>query len=211
MNALSFRGNERYYLLKEEKKNIYSNGKLLSLAFKCTIFMSLLSEKKHLREKDMGIFQQLYENYYSRMVLFAASIVYDREEAEDIVQDVFQYLWDKAEVIEIKTSLKNYLFTAVRNGALNKIRKHNILDVHAEQIREAWYLSLEIEPDTDSERMEQINREVEKFPKQMKKIFLLRTEEEKRYKEIAQELNISLNTVKTQLKRAFKLLREKII
>lgn len=173
--------------------------------------MSLLSEKKRLHEKDMGIFQELYESYYSRMVLFAASIVYDNEEAEDIVQDVFQYLWDNAEVIDIKTSLKNYLFTAVRNGALNKIRQYHIRDAHADQIREAWYLALEPEPKPDQERLARIHKVVENFPKQMKKIFLLRTQEEKKYKEIASQLNISTNTVKTQLKRAFKLLREKLI
>jgi RNA polymerase sigma-70 factor (ECF subfamily) len=172
--------------------------------------MSLLSDKKRLRQKELGVFQELYEHYYSRMVLFAMSLVYDPDEAGDIVQEVFYYLWDKAETIEIKTSLKNYLFTAVRNAALNRIRHYHIHDAHAGQIREAWYLALEPDPDPDEERLARIQEVVDTFPSQMQKIFLLRTRDEKRYEEIAQELGISLNTVKTQIKRAFQLLRKKL-
>ena len=172
--------------------------------------MSLLSDKKRLSQKELGLFQELYEHYYSRMVLFAMSLVYDLDEAEDIVQEVFYYLWDKAETIEIKTNLKNYLFTALSNAAMNRIRHYHIRDAHAGQIREAWYLALEPEPDPDEERLARIQKVVDVFPPQMQKIFLLRTRDEKKYEEIADELGISLNTVKTQLKRAFRLIREKL-
>jgi RNA polymerase sigma-70 factor (ECF subfamily) len=172
--------------------------------------MSLLSDEKRLRKKELGVFQELYEQYYSRMVLFAMSLVYDQNEAEDIVQEVFYYLWDKAETIEVKTSLKNYLFKAVSNAALNRIRHYHIRDSHAEQIREAWYLALEPDPDSDEERLARIQEVVDKFPYQMQSIFLLRIRDGKKYEEIAHELGISLNTVKTQLKRAFRLIREKL-
>jgi len=78
-------------------------------------------------KKDKKIFKNLYEKYYSQAVLFATSIVYDKEEAKDIVQEVFFYLWDNADNIRIKTSIKQYIFTAVKNKSLNLIRQYKIM------------------------------------------------------------------------------------
>ena len=60
--------------------------------------------------RDPDYFRSLYEKYFLPLTEFAEAIVYDREEAKDIVQDVFFYLWDNAEKIRINKSIKHYLF-----------------------------------------------------------------------------------------------------
>jgi len=162
-------------------------------------------------KKDKKIFKNLYEKYYSQAVLFATSIVYDKEEAKDIVQEVFFYLWDNADNIRIKTSIKQYIFTAVKNKSLNLIRQYKIRDNNEDQIREAYFMAGEMYPETDHDKVVKLRLGINELPKQMKKVLQLKVYEGKTYNEIAEELGISINTVKTHLKRAFDILRKQLI
>ena len=78
--------------------------------------------KKH----DKEAFRFLYEYYFTKIVLFAESYLYDEEEARDLVQDLFFHLWDHSEALHVTTSIKSYLFTSVRNRCLNILRDLNI-------------------------------------------------------------------------------------
>lgn len=161
--------------------------------------------------KELDWFNSLYSEYYPQLVKFAEAIVFDSEEAKDIVQDVFIHLWNHADKIKITTSISGYLFTSVKNKALNHIKSVRITDVHNERVKEAYLYACYLEPQSDDELLTRVYSEIENFPAQMKKILLLRTEKNMKYDEIAQALNLSKNTVKTHLKNAFRLLREKLI
>ena len=161
--------------------------------------------------KEISCFNSLYEEYFAQLVKFAEAIVFDSEEAKDIVQEVFFHLWDNADKIKITTSISGYLFTSVKNKALNHIKSVRITDVHNERIKEAYLYACYLEPESDDELLTRVYSEIENFPAQMKKVLLLRTEKNMKYDEIAKLLNLSKNTVKTHLKNAFRLLREKLI
>ncbi len=162
-------------------------------------------------QKELNYFNGLYTEYYSQLVRFAEAIVFDREEARDIVQEVFFNLWDNAGKIRITTSIQGYLFTAVKNKALNHVKSCRVVDRHNDRVREAFLFACHLEPDDHDEQMGRVWETINKFPSQMKKVIILRATREMKYDEIARELGLSINTVKTHLKKGFSLLRKTLI
>lgn len=140
------------------------------------------------------------------MVLYAHNFLFDQDASEDIVQEVFIFLWENAAAINIQKSLKNYLFSMVRNKCLNYLKSLKITD-NINLIDLNSMLLIEEDLDTLSEQEKaivytRILKIVETFPQSMQEIFRLKFLEDYKYNEIADELDISVNTVKTQLKRA---------
>ena len=148
---------------------------------------------KSLYKRDYNAFHYLYESYFSKMVLFAESYVYDEEEAKDLVQDLFFYIWDHADSLLIKTSLKAYLFTSLRNRCLNALRDRKIVDSCNETVEMRLQNALNTLPD------------------KCREIILLKIVEGKKNKEIANQLGLAETTVKTQVQRAYRILREQLI
>ncbi len=160
---------------------------------------------------SLSFFKNLYDSYYLELVGFAEAILFDRDEAEDVVQEVFCYLWDNRRSVYISSNLKSYLFTSVKNRSLNRIKRVKLLDQHSDRIKEAYLFSLNIDPSTDEKRLQRIYKLSESFPEKMGRVFFLRIREGKRYEEIADEMGISINSVKTHLKRAFNILRKSLL
>lgn len=159
-----------------------------------------------IKKKNHFVFKRLFEGLYFELVLHANGYLFDRASSEDVVQDVFISLWEKADKIEVDTSLKAYLYAMVRNSCLNKLKAIKIKDTSKILEVEAIF-SLEENtdsfPDTDKEIRYQLALDViGQLPKKMRAIVELRYVNNYRYKEIADELSVSINTVKTQLKRA---------
>ena len=161
--------------------------------------------------RDLKVFKKLFNTYYSDLVGFTASIIYDEDEAVDIVQEIFYHLWDHAEEINITTSLKHYLFTAARNKALNLIKHYRIRDKHENGIREAFLMAGEADSGLNEERLDMLMKAVEDLPPQMKKVITLKVSSGKQYSEIAEDLGLSINTVKTHMKRAMDILRKNLL
>ena len=165
-------------------------------------------------------FDDIYINYFSRMLHFAKEYVLFEEDAENIVQDVFVFLWEKKDFVEIKTSLTTYLFTLVKNKCLDLIRhkmiaeeySQVIMDEYKEELNMKLY-SLEIFSQTfpaESDIEQLIRKAIHKLPEKCKTIFLKSRIEGKRYKEIADELHLSINTVEGQMSIALKKLRTEL-
>ncbi|MFY0715332.1 RNA polymerase sigma-70 factor [Seonamhaeicola sp. NFXS20] len=156
--------------------------------------------------KDEKKFKKFFENYYEDFVLFANKYLFDKDSSEDIVQEVFIYLWENASNLKIETSLKGYLYTMIRNRCLNYLKSIKITDNY--EFLE-FNLKLTTEQDLSSISEDekkivyhQILKIVDSLPEKMREIVKLRFIYNYKYLEIAKELNISVNTVKTQLKRA---------
>ena len=121
------------------------------------------------------------------------------------MQDVFVNLWDNRETFNIKISIKTYLYTSVKNSCLNYIKRENFFSSTDENNEP---------PDksgkTQLDKMEEdeinsaIRNAINKLPEKCREIFMMCRYDELSYKEIAEILDISINTVKTQLKRAMK-------
>lgn len=159
---------------------------------------------------DENAFEQLFRKYYGSLCEYGRSILCDGELAEDVVQEVFIYFWDHREIIRIHSSVKSYLYTAVRHGALNLLEKQLIERKHSNQLTE--FIEFLQTSDYSEEEQEEINRiraVMAELPKQCLKVFLMSALDGKKYQEIADELGVSVNTVKTHITKAYRLIREK--
>lgn len=164
---------------------------------------------------DKKAFEQLFRDWYVRLCVYAESIVRDRDLAEDLVQGIFCTLWEKRDRVDVRESVKSYLYRSVYNSALNTIKHEKVKIAFLEFIRKH-----EKEEDNDIERffdsedrnivLKELNRAIETLPDQCREIFLLSRFAGKKSAEIASELDLSIRTVEAQLYRAMKRLREEL-
>lgn len=165
-------------------------------------------------------FDTIYVNYFSRMFHFAKEYVLFDEDAENVVQDVFVLLWEKKDVLDVKMSLGTYLFTLVKNKCLDFLRHKTIAEEYSQEIQEEYseelqmkLYSLEVFNETFSSASDVedvIKKAIDSLPDKCKTIFLKSRIEGKKYKEIADELHISVNTVEGQMSIALKKLRAEL-
>ena len=166
-----------------------------------------------IREKHQKSFEALFHLYYEPLVIHAQHYFPERSSCEDIVQEVFIYLWENADSMSITVSLKGYLYKMVKNRMLNHLRtlKENydleVLDY--ESVKET-YEEFEYIQDENNLKLSILFILIDDLPKRMKEIFILKHRRNLSYSEISEHLEISLNTVKTQLKRAKIILQSQI-
>ncbi|MGN0047353.1 MAG: RNA polymerase sigma-70 factor [Bacteroides sp.] len=151
-------------------------------------------------------FQDVFQRYYVSLSLFANRYVDDEEVAADIVQDVFAKLWQIRTDFFYLHQVKSFLYTSVRNKALNELEHRHVMSEYAQRVvekqKEAFFHDAVIEQETYRVLVEAIDR----LPSQMKAIMLLALEGKKNA-EIADRLEISVETVHTLKKMAYKKLR----
>lgn len=163
-----------------------------------------------LAKGDHASYQKLFYTYYSDLCRFCIRYVRIHEVSEEIVQDVFIYLWEKREVINISISFKSYLYTAVRNKSINYLK----LQLPKDQVKEdidnfeiAGTYNVESEI-TFKELSQKVNEAIDSLPTKCKAIFILSRESGHTYREIAEKLGISIKTVENQMVIALRKLRE---
>jgi len=154
----------------------------------------------------------LFRTYYQPLCNYAYTFVQDRDEAEEIVQSAFLSIWEKREMLEIRTAVKPYLYAMVRNACLNVLKHQKVKLQHAELELAVAERSSESVARTvmASELEHNIFRAMEALPQQCRIIFKLSRFEELKYAEIAAELNISIKTVENQMGKALKIMREQL-
>ena len=161
------------------------------------------------KQGDKPAFDILFNKFYVRLCRFAVSFTKSKELAEETVQNMFIKLWCQRDRIEIKTSVISYLFTAVRNQALNELKKTLIRKNY-----ESEYIShIETMNDNSSNVNEKnfkatLGKAMEQLPEKCREIFILCKNEGLTYDEIAEYLKISPKTVDNQMGIALKKLRE---
>jgi RNA polymerase sigma-70 factor (family 1) len=155
---------------------------------------------------DMDV-ASLFNIYFKRLVYFSFQIVANKETAEDIVQEVFlKYYKDKEDAVV--NDLLNYLYCSVKNASLNTLKHQKVEAKYQEQVAisevDEDYIVTAI---TRAEVIAELHAALETLPESCKKISYLSFIEEKKNQEIAQELGISVTTVKSQKQRSLQLLR----
>ncbi|MDR0844139.1 MAG: RNA polymerase sigma-70 factor [Tannerella sp.] len=165
-------------------------------------------------------FEQLYRSYYSKMKHFAKEYVISDGEAEDIVQDVFMELWEKKQLFLTHTNLVAYLFTAVKNKSLNFLRHQIIRQKTAEHLQEEFMITMQMNLDSlevlndhfiSEEDIEKALADaIDTLSPRRREIYIKSKIEGKKQEEIAEELNITVNTVETQMGIARKKLKIKL-
>ena len=164
-------------------------------------------------------FELVFKTWYKRLCTFAFDYTRQLETAEDIVKDFFVAFWNNREKLEIKSSLPGYLFSSVRNACINYLLRNKERNKTI-SIEEVNWIEIKInEPLSNDypignllakELEEQIFNIIEKLPEGCREIFKLSRINDLSHKNIAEQLNISENTVKVQIYRALKFLKESI-
>lgn len=168
-----------------------------------------------LKAKDEKAFKAFFNSHYDVLVSYANGFLFDKNASEDVVQDVFVYFWENAKKLNIETSLKSYLYAMVRNRCLNYLKsikvsdKHKVLEFNVNLITD--YVVEAVSDEDKNIIYHQILKIVDTLPEKMQQIVRLKFIENYTYLEIANELSISVNTVKTQLKRAKLKITEMIV
>jgi len=162
-----------------------------------------------IRQGQVKEFEYLYLQYCEPLVLFANRYVDDLEIAENVVQDVFLNVWKKREALDPTGNIKTYLYTSVKNYALNSIDRRR----REKQYQE--YITIEdINFDTPElqlmrdEIIEIVNSVVQNLPERCRMIFLMSRSDHLSYAEIAEVLGLSVKTVENQMGKALKILRK---
>ena len=154
------------------------------------------------------------------MKYFAKEYVISEEDAENIVQDVFVELWENKEMLNMHMNLIAYLFTTIKNKCLNHLRHKLVVQDTASKLQEEYTISLRMNLDSlevfdnnlfsDNDIEKIISRALDALPEKCRAIFIMSKIEGKKHNEIAQELNISINTVGSQIGIAYKKLRTEL-
>lgn len=160
-------------------------------------------------------FTQLYSVYFSRMIRFSLTYIINEEDSENIVQDIFLYLWEHPEALHAINNPDAFLFTLVKNRCLNHINKslnnpkQSLEEFEKQELQMNLYsLQRFDEMAMSSADIEAIlNEAISKLPERCRQIFILSRMEGLKHKEIADRLNISLNTVENQISIALQKLK----
>jgi len=167
---------------------------------------------KELSFSDLKSFEVLFRQYYQMLCSYAFRFVNDADTAEEIVQDLFYKLWEKKDEVQINTSVKSYLFSAIHNRCLKYIEHRNV-----ETRYKNYYLMHKSEIDSEPQHASEvhelqgiIDHTLDSLPERCSRIFKLNRFEGLKYNEIAQKLSISVKTVEANMGKALKLLRKNL-
>lgn len=165
-----------------------------------------------MKQGDQSAFEMIFKNHYKPLCNYAFTFLHDRDEAEEIVQATFLAVWEKKETITIESSLKAYLYRAVRNSCLNARKHIKIKQKHTEETMHIADHTHEgvLESVISSELDVKIGAAIMTLPEQCRLVFKLSRFENLKYQEIADQLNISIKTVENQIGKALKIMREQL-
>lgn len=173
----------------------------------------------HLFKKgDERAFAFFFNLHYNQIVGFCSEFIHDYDKAKSIAQEAFVKLWINREKVQKVNGILSFLYTSAKSDCLNLFRhqkvvnKHlsNILRKREEQLNIEVLNSMRFDSVMFSELEELIKISINELPEQCKKVFILRRTGQKKNKEIAKELNISVKAVEANMTRALKQLRHKL-
>lgn len=159
-------------------------------------------------------FTTFYETYFARMVRFSLIYIEKREDAENLVQDVFVYLWEHPSVLVNVRDMDAFLFTLLKNRCINFLKHQTRLEYIEEETIHRLNLealrSFEAWSDTLPEVEKAVNAAIARLPERCREILILNKFQHMKYKEISAKLGISVNTVENQMAIALKKLRTEL-
>lgn len=164
---------------------------------------------KKIRDSNKAVFDEMFDCYYHPLCSFASSYIPDIQIVEDIVIDCFADIWERRRSLDIKSSLQNYLLTIVKNSTISYLRKTHLQQYETDALKRITSED-EYNPLDDAALFDDLYRAIGKLPEQRRKILKMAAFEGKSYMVIAEELQISVNTVKTQMSRSYRFLKEEL-
>jgi len=177
-------------------------------------------DKKKLSDKELSLaisngsheaFSRFFDIYEKSIYGFLYNMLRSREEAEELLQVVFMKIWENRSTINHELSLEAYLYTIAKNSALNMLHQKVRKLLFEQQLIDNFKVSEDGEASLiEKDLKRHIDNLITHIPERRREIFKLRYEKELSYKEIAEQLNISENTVDTQIRNALNYLRQQL-
>src|SRR5690554_1735129 len=164
-----------------------------------------------MKKGDKKAFDCIYKKYWPILFDEAFKRLKSREESEEIVQELFIYLWVNREKIYLTYSFSTYISTALKYRVFNHIRRSITEDKYVRFIKDDIYHAEIVEESVlYNDLQSAYEKEISNLPQRCREVYTLRREENLSFKEIAERLDISVNTVDKQLVKALKRLRAKL-
>lgn len=176
------------------------------------LVMTNVQLKKNLRLGHKLAYEFLFDEYYNWLCNYVFKLSGNRSLSKDLVQEVMIKFYEGRHKIKVETNLKSYLFTMCHNHFLNYVRgskkKPDLLDrIEWAAIYES-YFEVKVEDDTFESDLKKLEELLDKLPPKCREIFILNKLEKRKYKEIAQDMGLSIKTVESQMSRALRIIRE---
>ena len=161
---------------------------------------------------EVKAFDEIFEKYNQRIYQFAKTILKNKEDAKDVVQEVFLRIWQNRNKINEYSTFKSYLFTIAYNIIVDHFRKRlkdkkykDFLEANIKEVDSSQEKHIEF-----SDLNKLYEQAVEQLPPRRKLIYKMNRNEGFTYEVIAERLNISRNTVRNQMAKTLQFLRKKI-
>ena len=166
-----------------------------------------------MRRDNSSAFEKLFIKYHKRVYAFALKLLTSPLDAEEVVQNVFMSVWNQRKQIKITNTFTSYLFGITRHVIYDSIQQKNRYEAFIEYYLQhnQDYAFITDDEVHFRELKEKLNILIEKLPERRKEIFLLNRDSGLTYKEISTKLNITENTVDTQIRNALNFLRDHLM
>ncbi len=165
---------------------------------------------EEIKKGNREAFTYLFDNYYDALYRYIFSFTKDTQQTEDIVQDAMITIWNNRRNINTKQSLKSYLYRIAHNQFIDEYRKNKVRLNYIDEVKKtALDYFIENNDEVITYKKEKLIKEIENLPPKCKEVFLLNKKNGLKYKEVAEELNISIKTVEIHISKALKILRKK--
>ncbi len=163
-------------------------------------------------EDKYTCFESLFKMHYARLYYYACNIINDTISAEDIVEDVFSSLWEKYDSIQSEASVLPLLYSSTRSRCIDFLRHQEVKGRFQESFSQYFVDHFDTVEDSvvHKERIEVVMSAINALSPQARKTFEACFLKGKRYKEVGEELDISVNTVKTHISRALLFIRKRV-
>ena len=155
------------------------------------------------------LLQQLYEEHQPSLLSFGTFLLGSREDALEIVNDVFLSLWKNRKTFSAIKNLKSYLFSSVKNRSINHFKKKKLEVTHLWPENEASTFRADAIIE-EKEHKDMLNRLMNELPPKCRQIFVMSRIDQFSYGEIAELLDLSIKTVENQMGKALKIFRKKL-
>ncbi len=169
---------------------------------------------ERLRKGDKTAFEWLFKNKYANLCYYATKLLGQTSQSEEIVSDTFAEIWQKRTQIPFSTSVTGYLYTTVHNKCINQLKHSRVSSAYQKHLLDTGNaFNMADTPDRILDEkiiVYEIEKAISCLPEKCREIFRLSRFEHKKYREIAEILNLSPKTVENQMSIALEKLRESL-
>ncbi|EOR95757.1 RNA polymerase ECF-type sigma factor [Arcticibacter svalbardensis MN12-7] len=166
---------------------------------------------EHCRAGTEAAFNVLFRRYFNKLYQFSLKFLKDEVIAESLVLDLLLQLWQKSDQLDNSIEIAPYLFTAMKNKVLNHVRKNYLKTLPLDDVENHCLTAISADGELEARELASVYQSmVKKLSPQRRKVFQMSREQDMTHKEIAAELQLSVNTVENHISASIRFLRQNL-